>query len=517
LRAFGYIRVSSEEQVKNYSLQNQQQAIESFCFERNIELLEIYREEGESAKTANRTQLNRLLSDCNSNSGNVELVIVHNFDRFARNAYDHVRIKMELKKVNIRLLSIQQPLEDDPSGRMLEHIYAAVAQHDNEMRALRVTDGMRKGLSEGRWMWAAPFGYKRGLAKSSPSLYQVEDEAQWVKLAFEQVALGKSKAEVLRELTKCGCLNRKGKQFTKQSLSGILNNPLYSGRIVKMGIDALGDFDPIVSEELFNKVNMLQSKQRGIRHSRLHSDFPLRRFIHCSGCGGSLTGSWSTGRSGKKYAHYRCENAKCRSVKLKKDKLDSLFIEHLSQLSIKPQVFDLFEAITRDVWKERTSENRAAAVKLEQRIADLKHRRDRLVDAYIQDGKIDKETYEGRISSIKNELSELQSLVPKKALSSERLEHIIVNTKAMLTDLPRTWNRLQIEQKVAFQRLIYPDGICCDGNKIGTPKKSWLLIDFMDENSKENGVVRPTISDWNRFEEWINGVTRMEMTMNLNN
>ena len=60
----------------------------------------------------------------------------------------------------------------------------------------------------------------------------------------------------------------------------------------------------------------------------------------------------------------------------------------------------------------------------------------------------------------------------------------------MLTDLKQTWNRLEIQQKVAFQQLIYPEGLCCDGEQLGTAKKSWLFIDFMDENNQKDGVVR---------------------------
>ena len=60
----------------------------------------------------------------------------------------------------------------------------------------------------------------------------------------------------------------------------------------------------------------------------------------------------------------------------------------------------------------------------------------------------------------------------------------------MLTDLPQTWNRLEIQQKVAFQHLIYPQGLTCDGDKLGITKKSWLFIDFMDENNQKYGVVR---------------------------
>ena len=489
MKAVGYIRVSSEEQVKNYSLGNQQLAIEQYCAKEGHDLVEIFREEGESAKTANRTKLNQMLSYCTLKRNEIDFVIVHNFDRFARNAHDHSSIKLMLKQSGIRLISIQQPLEDDPSGRMLENIYAAVAQHDNEMRALRVVDGMRKGLEAGCWMWAAPFGYTRNEPKTSPSLFVVKEEAAIIRTAFEQVASGRTKAQVLLNMKRQGLKTRNGKSFTKQSLDGMLRNPLYAGIIDKMGVYAMGDFEPIVSGDLYNKVNSKESKQKALTHSRLHPDFPLRRFVKCSSCTKSLTGSWSKGRS-TKYAYYHCENKGCRAVSLKKDALEKLFHEELGTLSIRPQTLELIQAIAQDVWAERTKEECKAKILLQAKIDNLKNRRDRLVDAYVEDKKIDQETYESRLESIKADMQEAESLMPTATISETQLSNVITKSKAMLTDLSKTWNRLEIKQKVAFQQLIYPQGLTCDGDKLGITKKSWLFIDFMDENNQKYGVVR---------------------------
>lgn len=491
MKVVGYTRVSSQEQVNNYSLETQKDAIEKFCQDNNYDLVNIYREEGESAKSINRTEFSRMINDCGSKSNDVEMVVIYSFDRFARNVLDHLQIREELKAVGVRVVSILQPLEDDPNGRLFELIHAAFAQHDNEMRALRVVSGMTKALSEGRWMWAAPYGYRRNKPKSSPSLSIFEDEARWVRYAFEQVAKGKKKSQVLDELNRQGARTVKGEFFTKQKLDNIISNSLYAGLINKMEIKAIGDFEPIISEEIYNKANNIKSVQRGAIHTKLHPDFSLRKFVKCSSCGRSITGSWSTGRGGKKYAHYRCENKHCRFVKLTKEKLDALFSEELARLSARPQTLDLLEAVVLDMWEERTSEEKTAKVKLERRIGELKQHRDRLVDAYIQDGKIDSETYEARLEGIKRELKKTEELLPDESISFEKLSEVMVKSKAMLTDLPQTWNRLEIQQKVAFQQVIYPEGLTCDGEKLGITKKSWLFIDFLDENNEKYGVVRP--------------------------
>ena len=55
-----YIRVSTKEQTDNLSLPTQLRACEEYCRE-GFEILERFKEVGESAKTADRTELQRLL------------------------------------------------------------------------------------------------------------------------------------------------------------------------------------------------------------------------------------------------------------------------------------------------------------------------------------------------------------------------------------------------------------------------------------------------------------------------
>ena len=52
-----YVRVSSPRQVENTSLATQEEACRAYCLRAGLEVLRVFREEGESARTADRTQL----------------------------------------------------------------------------------------------------------------------------------------------------------------------------------------------------------------------------------------------------------------------------------------------------------------------------------------------------------------------------------------------------------------------------------------------------------------------------
>jgi site-specific DNA recombinase len=112
-----YIRVSSQEQVDGYSLQNQEKACRAFAENRGARVLEIFREEGESAKTANRTELQKLLRYCAKNHGKIGYLVVYKLDRLARQSSDHFALKVIFKRHGIQLQSATEPLTEDPSRR----------------------------------------------------------------------------------------------------------------------------------------------------------------------------------------------------------------------------------------------------------------------------------------------------------------------------------------------------------------------------------------------------------------
>jgi len=84
-----YVRVSTKEQTENLSLPTQLRACEEYCRRQGYEILERFHEEGESAKTTDRSQLQNLLTFCRLNKGRVHFVVVFNLTRFARDKYDH--------------------------------------------------------------------------------------------------------------------------------------------------------------------------------------------------------------------------------------------------------------------------------------------------------------------------------------------------------------------------------------------------------------------------------------------
>ncbi len=105
-----YVRVSTKEQTENLSLSTQLKACEEYV-RQGVEVLARFREEGESAKTIDRTELQKLLQFCRNNKGAVQFVVVFNLTRFARDKYDHFALRAHLKSL-VRLCQIRRRIPE---------------------------------------------------------------------------------------------------------------------------------------------------------------------------------------------------------------------------------------------------------------------------------------------------------------------------------------------------------------------------------------------------------------------
>ena len=496
-RAVIYLRVSTSEQVTNSSLDTQYRDCMEFCRIHNIEVDRVFREEGESAKSADRRQLQEMLRYCTSSSKSkgIDLLVVHKFDRFARHMDDHIMIKIALINLGIRVKAVQEDFDDTPSGRLMENITAVMAQFDNDVRAFRTTVGMKEGLTRGRWMWRPPIGYTRpNGGRSAPSLIPDPESAPLILRTFELASTGQmTMRELWERMNVLGLRNQKDKPVSLQRFGQLLKNPIYVGRIVVPGwdIDCPGDFQPIVEQDLFDAVQAVRSRKlaHGDGRQRDHPDFPLRRFVRCGRCDAPLTGSWSTGRSGR-YAYYHCPRRGCGGINVRKDHLEELFMERLEESCVRREAFDLLEAVVRDAWAERGAAAKEATQTLERKRNELQERSDQLVDALVHDKSIDQETYERQRGRIDGELRTVEEQAQILTRDGIDLDRTIEFARSLLTDLPGCWNQLSWSQRPGFLRSLYPNGMIFEAGAIGTTQNSWLLDEFGGELSTDERLAK---------------------------
>ncbi|MBF0571703.1 MAG: recombinase family protein [Candidatus Omnitrophica bacterium] len=459
MKAIIYCRVSTKDQADmGYSLPAQESACREYALRKGYEVVEVFKERGESAKTADRTELKKILHFCTKNHAIIDALLFYKLDRLSRNIGDYYDLVRFFNKLKIEIISITEDLDNTPTGKFMKTVITASGQWDNDIKSERTKNGMQQAIKSGRWCWRAPIGYKQSRDTFGKTLLIPSEESVFITKAFELIETGLYKqSDVIKEFRKNGF-----KRINEKRLNDVLRNPIYAGIIqhswLSEPID--GIHRPLISKESFYKVQLLLDGKRPkiTSYYRNHPDFPLRRFVSCPKCGNKLTGGWSTGRKEVKYGFYRCYTKGC-SLSVTKRELEHRFQEHLEFYRPDNATLNLFEAILLDVWRKKQSDQIEIQTKVEHSIKTLYVKKDRLDELVIK-GTMDDTTYKLRVKELQDEVSAKQiELSELKTGSETDLEDCLKYCKFFVTNFAPHWAAGNIDLKQRFQRLIFPDKI----------------------------------------------------------
>lgn len=464
-----YIRVSTKEQIENLSLATQLKACQEYCGRQGFEVVARFREEGESAKTADRTELQKLLHFCRTSKGRVQFVVVFNLTRFAREKYDHFALRAHLKSLGISLRSATEPIDDTSTGKLMEGVLAAFAQFDNDVRSERTRGGMKAALELGRWTFLAPLGYLNAPRSTGKSLVPDPERAALVRRAFQEFARGRfTKDEVRRNVISLGLKTRRGKPVPSQTFDAILRNRVYIAQIDvrDFGISTRGDFEPLVSEKIFFRVQAILDGRLEITGPRERNDpdFPLRGYVRCESCGKPLTASWSKGRSDY-YAYYHCRG-RCRAVNISKAKLEDLFVNELGRLQPIAGFMRLVKDRVLHAWRGMKSDAAQGIAEIERKQKAIREKLDRLDQAFLFERTIDIDTYDRHRDKLREELTLAQMDRHSRELEEMDVEGILAFAERVLPSASNLWAQSSFAQKQRLQQVFFPDGIRFDGKRL---------------------------------------------------
>ena len=467
-----YCRVSTKEQVEEgNSLSTQEKICKEYALKNGYEVSQVFIEQGESAKSANRTELQKLLSFCAVRRNEVNAVITYKIDRISRNTDDYSQIRILLKRYGVEIKSTSEYFENTPAGRFMENIIANVAQFDNDVRTERSMGGMREAMREGRYVWLPPSGYSNIRVGGKATIAQNE-LAPLVLKTFEQVSLNIfSVDKVRRSMNKEGLTTNKRKPISKAYFYKMMKNELYAGWIRKFGERHRGLFEPIVSEELFAKVQRVlkNRKHHGFDYQWENPDFPLRRFVfHPSGK--KLTGSWSKGHT-KKYPYYRFS---LPGFEIKKDDLENGYKSLLECFEFNETNYDKFKIQVRENLLKQTAERRDGAKKLNAYIEELKARQGSIIQKNLQ-GIISDEVLKQQSSHIEKQIFDTTASLQEIPNADSDIEEALSYASNYLKNSGQIWEKAPFHIKKALQWFQFPQGVYFDGEKIGTPEVSSLF------------------------------------------
>ena len=256
MRCLLYARVSTEKQAeKDLSIPAQLQIMREFAKRQGWTVEGHFIDEGESARTANRPELKRLLQHCQQHKG-IDAVVVHKIDRLARNVVDYATIKAVLKRRGIRLVSVAENFADGPVGQLMENIIASISEWYSANLGEEIKKAAHAKLQRGQLPHQPPVGY-RSIRDEDKKVRHVEDPATapLVRQAFELYATGQySLCTAAEEMANRGLVTKPGKPYSEEMMKRLLLRRFYIGRIVWKDKEYPGSHPPLVGERLFYRV-----------------------------------------------------------------------------------------------------------------------------------------------------------------------------------------------------------------------------------------------------------------------
>jgi site-specific DNA recombinase len=244
-----YLRVSTESQAEDgFSIAAQLRLLQDYCQRNNIEIYKVYSDEGISGQKENRPQFQAMLRDAEKKLFNI--ILVHKFDRFARKVEISQKIKNQLRKTNINVISATEPIEDSPMGFFVSGLHDLMAEYYIRNLALESKKGHIERAKQGYHNGSVPYGYYTDRETGIPKIN--EEQAKIVRWIFEMYNKeGKGSTKIAAILNEHGILTAVNGTWAHFTVSRILHNVKYIGKILYDGEVYQGKHEPIISEEEF--------------------------------------------------------------------------------------------------------------------------------------------------------------------------------------------------------------------------------------------------------------------------
>ena len=427
-----YCRVSTDiQKEKGESIDNQKSRLSEYAKGKH-QNIKIYEDVG-SAKDTNRPALTRLIREIKE--GKVKSVSVTKLDRITRSIRDLIDLLELFEDNGVDFKSITQPLDTSTAmGRGFLRLLGEFAQMEREMISERVGEDMRHRAKNGKWNGGVvPYGYR----VENKKLYINHEESEVIKKIFNKYIKLESLRGVTHWLNKNGCKTRNGKTWAATSISRILSNPTYIGKLwynkrssskttgklknrpKEEWIKSNGQHKPIISGKMFNRVQEIIKRQTREPRRKM-SNYLLSGLVRCGKCGGGMSGYTQkkvTYKGDMVYPYYKCNTHKskgdsvCEGNSINKKMLESIVIEKVLELTESNKFkVDVKRALSAFNKKVKREENplRSEKNRLDRRSNEISRKKRNLLEC-LEDGTIDKELYKGRIVELNLELDKNRS------------------------------------------------------------------------------------------------------------
>lgn len=162
-RVFGYVRVSTAEQVDGFGLEVQRNAIRDYCKAHKLRLVRVFADEGQSGSNGLDTRVELAEALALLEAQQAEGIVVYRLDRLARDLLLQETLMARMRQAGVEVLSVSEAdIDSDDATRILvRQVLGSISQYERSVIRGRMMAGKaakvaRNGYGGGR----PPYGWR---------------------------------------------------------------------------------------------------------------------------------------------------------------------------------------------------------------------------------------------------------------------------------------------------------------------------------------------------------------------
>ncbi len=437
-------RVSSREQEREgFSLEVQEEALRSFAKREGGEIVKLFRIAETASKTDERKTFRELVRYAKKNAATLDALLFYKVDRAARNLFDYVELERLESEYGVPFVSVSQPTENSPAGRMMRRTLANMASFYTEQQSLDVREGLARRVQEGLFPGKAPYGY-RNVRIDGRSLVEVDPvTAPKIKrlfrlFAFEHHTLDSLGKQLEKENIEYLSSTRR---FPRSKLHAMLRDRSYIGDIFHRGQWHPGKQEPLIDRTTWNRVQRLLGSKVYAAHELTYAG----SLIRCGHCGHYITGERvrkKTKNGENVHVYYRCTKYASKGhprIRVREADIDAEILALFRSLRIDDEKLrDWFQMVLASQTRDSQDESRRRRDDLQKQVTKLIEQQDRLLNMRIED-EIDETTFAKKRLKLRDREADLKLQLEVEDRSHHEIADLAVKVFELSQTLADKW------------------------------------------------------------------------------
>lgn len=395
LRTAIYGRVSHDEQAKfGFSIENQLDKLNAYVKENNLLLVDEYVDEGFSAGTMKRPELQRLLNDLDR----IDLIVFTRLDRFSRNVLDANEMVKLFNKKKVSIKAIEEDISTETADDMfLFNMKVSLAQRELAKGSERINTVFEYKVKQGQ-----------PLTGKQPWGYTIEEDENGNKRVVKDKEVKPIIEDIFRHFMTYQSVRQTSvyinEKYSLEKVYSTYNKMLKKSQYAGVYRNNQNYCEPYITYETHLMIKDILKRNIKVR-KRKNIPYLFTGLMICPKCGSRLHGNYCKKPSGKEYIYYRCNR---RSAKLCDDKI----LHNVNEKVIEEYLLNNIELeIQKYIYDATVKLDKAPKPKIN--IKEITDEMDRLTIAFRK-GRVKEDVYDHDYEILEKQLIDAQKEMPKE-------------------------------------------------------------------------------------------------------